>query len=239
MNKITCERRVYNKVLSTHSHSFAQLILPLNGILDIETDRKKLMLGEDHLFFLPPKCEHSFKADSTNEFLVMDIPSQMVGKCDKSGMCGGSRLQFDERWKAVRFLLLSEIKSSGSSGNPGHIESLFHYFYQFISESATPDSIKYIHDHFTEDIDISTLAEIEHYNTGYYSEWFKKNMSVSAKEYIQSLRIDRAKQLLLNTDFSILQIAQLVGYSHNSALTRVFKSFEDITPAQFRRNIRK
>lgn len=64
-------------------------------------------------------------------------------------------------------------------------------------------------------------------------------MSVSAKEYIQSLRIDRAKQLLLNTDFSILQIAQLVGYSHNSALTRVFKSFEDITPAQFRRNLRK
>lgn len=236
MNNITCERRIYNKELSIHSHSFAQLILPLEGILDIETDHKKLMLDTKHLFFLPPDCVHSFKANNTNEFLVMDIPHNLVGNCSRHNIQGGSKFIFDDRWKAVRFLLLSEI---GKANNSSAINSLFHYFYQFILNDNTPDSIKYINKHFTENIDLQTLADIEHYNAGYYSEWFKKNMSVSPKEYIQKLRIDKAKQLLLDTNFNILQISHIVGYSHNSTLTRVFKSFEGITPAQFRQQFRK
>lgn len=99
------------------------------------------------------------------------------------------------------------------------------------------ESIEYINEHFYENIDLKTLADIEHYNTSYYSEWFKNNTGVTVTEYIKNLRIKKAKEFLADTDMSILKIAQRVGYEHNSSFTRIFKESEKISPAEFRKTI--
>lgn len=59
---------------------------------------------------------------------------------------------------------------------------------------------------------------------------------VSPVEYIQNLRVKKAKELLLNTDLTTLQISQIVGYEHNSSFTRVFKYLEKISPSEFRKS---
>lgn len=233
MNSIKCERRIYDCEFNTHAHSYAQLILPLHGILNIKTNYKKLALEDDHLFFLPPDCEHTFRADKNNEFLVLDIASNMLNRYDMENMIGGRELLFDDKWKAIRYLLLNEADNNKCSSS---IINLFLYCYDFIADGGNlPDSIKYINEHFTEDIDLKKLAAIEHYNVSYYSEWFKNKMKVSPVEYIQKLRIEKAKELFLNTDLTILQIAQMIGYEHNSSFTRVFKNLEKMTPAEFKR----
>ena len=236
MNNIKCERRIYNFKINTHAHEYGQLILPLHGVLSIETDYKKLRLKDDSLFFLPPDCKHTFNADNNNEFLVLDIPSKMLNKYDMEKMCGGRDFLFDEKWKAIRYLLLNETDINQNSSS---INNLFLYFYNFITTENLPNSIKYINEHFTEDIVLKKLADIEHYNVSYYSEWFKHNMNLSPIEYIQNLRVKRAKELLLNTNLTVLQISQMVGYEHNSSFTKVFKHLEKISPAEFRRNIKK
>lgn len=236
MDNIKCERRIYNVKSDTHTHEFGQLIMPLQGVLSIETDYKKLDLKDDSLFFLPPDCRHTFNANNTNEFLVLDIPDKMLNKYDMEKMCGGRDILFDEKWKAIRYLLLNEVDINQNSSS---INNLFLYFYNFITTENSPNSIKYINEHFTEDIDLKKLADIEHYNISYYSEWFKNNMNVSPIEYIQNLRVKRAKELLLNTNLTILQISQMVGYEHNSSFTKVFKHLVKISPAEFRKNIKK
>ena len=52
-------------------------------------------------------------------------------------------------------------------------------------------SVEYINEHYIDDIDLKKLAQIEHYNMNYYTEWFKKNMGVSPIEYLKKLRIDK------------------------------------------------
>jgi len=212
------------------------LILPIHGILYIETNYKKLALNDEHLFFLPPDCKHSFRANKSNEFLVLDISNNMLNKYDMEKMIGGREFLFDDKWKAIRYLLLNEANNKKSSSS---INDLFLYCYHFIADGSIPDSIKYINEHFTEDIDLKKLADIEHYNISYYSEWFKNKMNVSPVEYIQNLRVKKAKELLLNTNLTILQISQIVGYEHNSSFTRVFKYLEKISPTEFRRKIKK
>ncbi|MVX65310.1 helix-turn-helix domain-containing protein [Clostridium chromiireducens] len=236
MNNIKCERRIYSFKSDTHTHEYGQLILPLQGILSIETDYKKLELKDDSLFFLPPDCKHTFNANNTNEFLVLDIPDKMLNKYDMEKMCGGRDILFDEKWKAIRYLLLNEADINQNSSS---INNLFLYFYNFITTENLPNSVKFINEHFTEDIDLKKLADIEHYNVSYYSEWFKNNMNISPTEYIQNLRVKRAKELLLNTNLTVLQISQMVGYEHNSSFTKVFKHLEKISPAEFRKNIKK
>lgn len=87
---IKCELRIYNFKINTHAHEYGQLILPLHGILSIETDYKKLKLKDDYLFFLPPDCEYTFNSGSNNEFLVLDIPDKMLNKYDMGKICGGN-----------------------------------------------------------------------------------------------------------------------------------------------------
>ena len=105
-------------------------------------------------------------------------------------------------------------------------------------ENREFESIKYINNHLAEDIDLKKLADIEHYNNTYYVEWFKKKTGFSPMEYIQNKRIEKSKELLLNTDLNILQVGEAVGYKHNSSFTRVFKKLENITPKEFRLNFK-
>jgi YesN/AraC family two-component response regulator len=233
LNSVKCERRIYNYKVNTHTHSHAQLILPIHGILYIETNYKQLTLEGEHLFFLPPDCKHTFRADKSNEFLVLDISKNIVNKYEMEKLKGGKEILFDDRWKAIRYLLLNEANNKKSSSS---LTNLFLYCYDFIADESMHDSIKYINEHFAEDIDLKKLAGIEHYNISYYSEWFKNRMKVTPVEYIQNLRVKKARELLLNYNFTILQIAQMVGYEHNSSFTRVFKSLEKMTPAEFRKS---
>ncbi|EET87064.1 transcriptional regulator, AraC family [Clostridium carboxidivorans P7] len=236
MDSIKCERRIYNSKISTHTHEYGQLILPLLGMLSIETTYKRLKLKDDSLFFLPPDCEHTFNAYNSNEFLVLDIPDKMLNEYDMKKMRGGKDFLFNEKWKAIRYLLLSETDNNKSSSS---INNLFLYFYNLITMENFPNSIKYINENFTENIDLKKLSDIEHYNVSYYSEWFKNNMNVSPIEYVQNLRVKKAKEFLLNTNLTILQISQMVGYEHNSSFTKVFKHIEKISPSEFRKKIQK
>jgi AraC-like DNA-binding protein len=201
-------------------------------MLYIETNYKKLTLEDDHLFFLPPDCKHTFRGDKSNEFLVLDISNSILNKYDMDKMVGGREVLFDDKWNAIRYLLLNEADNKRGSSS---ITNLFLYCYDFIANESIPESIKYINEHFAEDIDLKKLSVMEHYNISYYTEWFKNKMKVSPVEYIQNLRVKKAKELLLNSNLSILQISQIVGYEYNSSFTRVFKYLEKISPAEFRK----
>lgn len=237
MNGILSERRVYKDIIITHSHDYGQLILPISGSMDIKTEHKNLGLDDKHLFFLPPSNTHAFKSDKPNEFLVLDIPHYMLNENDMDLLKDGIELSLDEKWKAIRFLIINELKDDFYNGES--LSKLYHYFSPFIFEKNLPGSVKYIHEHYNENIDLQVLANIEHYNFTYYSEWFKKNMGISPTEYIQKLRVQRAKELLENTDLNLIQIANEVGYNHNSSLTRVFKLHEKTTPLEYKMKIRK
>ena len=232
MHNIVVEKRNYNNKLNKHSHDYAQLMLPLNGKIYLETEYKKLTLEEKYIFFLPPNCEHYYQGEENNEFLVLDIPKHLVTISDMEKIKGGSKLLLDEKWDAIRNLLLNEIYTKNSSNN---INNLFHFFYNFLITENTSVSIKHINENFTEDIKIEQLAEMEHYNPSYYSEWFKKNMGVSPKDYIQNLRVTKAKELLLDTDYTITQIGQIVGYKHSPSFTRVFKEQTGYSPVEYRK----
>ncbi|KJR47430.1 Transcriptional regulator, AraC family [Desulfosporosinus sp. I2] len=233
-NKIICEHRTYTDVMKTHDHRFVQLILPLQGVLNIRTDAKELKLDEGHLFLLPPSCQHTFWAKQNNKFLVLDIPQFMFQLGELDNFPGGQNYEMDEKWKAIRFLLLSEVDQDEIESS--RISSLFHYFNTFLTEYQIPDSVKYIQQFYNEEISLEKLASLEHYTVNYFCSWFKGIMNCTPMAYLKRVRIQQSKQLLLETSLNILQIAWEVGYVHQSSLNRVFKEIEGITPAEYRRN---
>lgn len=64
----------------------------------------------------------------------------------------------------------------------------------------------------------------------------KSYMDVGYKQYINSLRMNKAKQLLRTTDLPIATIAEQVGYSYPNSFARTFRNSEGIAPNEFRKN---
>src|SRR5579875_457105 len=152
----------------------------------------------------------------------------------------GISYKLNNRWKGIRALILDEIDNY-SVCRPALME-LYPYISHYLIQEQQPLSIRYIHEHYNQNITVQQLASIEHYNRSYYSEWFLKETGKSPSVYIQEVRLNKAKELLCNTELPILHIAIQVGLEHQSSLTRLFQKYEGLTPSQFRKkhsNVKK
>lgn len=236
LRNILAERRSYSETVYTHTHTHAQLILPLQGAISIDTDEPH-PLTEQSLLFLPPNCQHTFYGHERNQVLVLDIPGQLCPDKDMRRLEKGLCRSMDDRWQALRFLLLNEVNDRPATHQA--VTDLFRYAYHLLMELTRPRSIQYLHDHYAENIPLTTLAALEGYNPTYYSEWFKKTTGLTPSVYMQKLRLETAKNLLAETDLPILHIAQQVGYEHHASLTRLFRDYEGLTPADYRHKTRK
>ncbi|SDJ14587.1 helix-turn-helix transcriptional regulator [Alteribacillus bidgolensis] len=232
IKKIVAERRTYTATQDTHSHCYAQLILPLQGELLIKAGEQNLQLDDQTLFFVPPECDHTFHSVVRNEFLILDIPHFMLTKSKLHNR--GVSYKLNNQWKGIRYLILNEIDQH--SLHRSALTELYPYISHYLLQEQQPKSIRYIHDHYNENITVNKLASLEHYNRSYYSDWFLKETGKSPSIYIQEVRLNKAKELLRNTDLPILHIAIQVGLEHQSSLTRLFQKYEGITPSHFRKN---
>ncbi|MGB3495803.1 MAG: AraC family transcriptional regulator [Elainellaceae cyanobacterium] len=233
MTLLIGDRRTYPQHIDTHSHSYAQLIVPLWGTLNIATPTHQLHLGCDRLFFLPPKCLHRFHSHSRNEFLVLDIDLAIVPQLAQISSVGGQVAALDERWQAWRSLLLAEIDGSTSP----HLTPLVRYACDRLDvmSQQRPPSVQYLHDHIAEPLNLKVLAAQEGYTPTYFSEWFKQCMGRSPQDYLQHLRLERAAELLQHTDWAIAHVASEVGYAHGASLTRLFQRHYGRSPLAHRR----
>ena len=97
--------------------------------------------------------------------------------------------------------------------------------------------ISEIREHYMEDISLTSLAAKYNISMGRLSEMIKESLKVNFSDYIASLRIQRAKELLRDESLSIQEIAEIVGYNDYFYFTKVFKKVEGISPSKYRKSI--
>ncbi|MTI59738.1 MAG: helix-turn-helix domain-containing protein [Firmicutes bacterium] len=93
---------------------------------------------------------------------------------------------------------------------------------------------KYIKGHFIEELSLSSLAEELNISAGYLSALFREVTDIGFSEYITGLRINKAKDLLSNTNIKIYEISKMVGYHNPYYFSRVFKKTTGKTPSEYR-----
>ena len=101
-------------------------------------------------------------------------------------------------------------------------------------------AINYIDANYNKPITLADVAKASHLSVSRLAHIFKEQMGITVIDYLTSVRIERAKQLLLATDQNCTEICFEVGYNNQSYFTRTFKGFVGMTPLQFRtKNQRK
>jgi AraC-like DNA-binding protein len=92
----------------------------------------------------------------------------------------------------------------------------------------------YIEEHLAENIELETLAEIAGLSKWHFARAFKQSVGTPPHFYLIQRRLERAQELLAETDLSLGQIALKSGFSDQSHFSRRFRMFVGVTPRSFR-----
>lgn len=126
---------------------------------------------------------------------------------------------------------------------------LLRYFHQngsdfFITSDSNLDLLErlqpafnYIELHYDELLTAPILAKLCNMSPSYFSRSFNAQMSMSLNEYINYIRITEAEKLLISTTLNITEIANMVGFNTTSYFIKLFKTYKNISPKQFRKEV--
>lgn len=93
---------------------------------------------------------------------------------------------------------------------------------------------EYLHDHYCENLSLKLLGEKFYINNVYLGQLFKKKYEISFREYMNQLRIDRAAQLLRDSNLRVYAIAEQVGFHNADYFINKFVQLMGTTPQQYR-----
>ncbi len=194
--------------------------------------------------------DHYLQIRLTSRF-IQSVARQTIGQNpDQLELLPEFRTR-DPQIEAIGMMLLAELKQE-SFGGRLYIESLanvlavhllrkyaaakphLHIYEGGLPERQLRQVLDYINDHLHRDIKLADLAALLDMSQFHFSHLFKQSIGTSPYQYLLQQRIERAKQLLKQTDQSIMDIAFLCGFNSHSHLSKQFRQLAGMTPKAYR-----
>ena len=97
-------------------------------------------------------------------------------------------------------------------------------------------AVRYLNNNYQKETKLERLADLCDLSPSYFSRLFNKSTGKSVKDYVKSLRLKRACELLLSTDRTVVNIAAEVGYVDCGYFCKLFKKEFACTPLEYRKN---
>ncbi|GFH42720.1 hypothetical protein Hs30E_12710 [Lactococcus hodotermopsidis] len=95
--------------------------------------------------------------------------------------------------------------------------------------------LDYIEAHFSEQITLTALSEKFHFSYNYLSSYFSTNYNATFSDYLKTLRMEKAKTLLKNSELNLSEISEAIGFSDLAYFSKVFKKEIGTSPSKYRR----
>jgi len=92
----------------------------------------------------------------------------------------------------------------------------------------------FLHENYYRDLSLEEVAESVHLTPHYFSKLFKKQTGQTFIDYVTTLRIEKAKELLRDERLNIKEVCYDVGYKDPNYFSRVFKKWTNLTPKEYR-----
>lgn len=94
--------------------------------------------------------------------------------------------------------------------------------------------VKYINSHISENVSTSVLSDVTGYSSGYLSRIFRQEIGMSIHDYVAQTRMNLAKEMLVNTNLKIYEVAENCGYENTTYFIKIFRISTGITPQDYR-----
>lgn len=221
-----------DKSIFTYGYSLVEEQQLINCIKTGDYAKSERMLKEIMKSFFTDKVV----AIQTAKCLLFDIMGTLFKTMDE--MSVADKDSFMEELKPVSRLLGCETLEDIQREMMDILRNVCGYIEQkkgSHNHRLLKDVVQYIGSHYNdENLSISGIADHFDVSLTYLSKFFKEQTGDGLLEYINRYRLDKAKQLLRESEGNVADIARMVGFYNSNALIRVFKKYEGITPGQYK-----
>ncbi|KAM3116553.1 AraC family transcriptional regulator [Phormidesmis sp. 146-33] len=217
------------------------------------------LYGKGDISITPAKMPFFARWEGDDHYLHIRIASQFIQNvareslerdCERLELLPEFRTR-DPQIEAIGMMLLTELQQDNLGGRL-YIDSLsnvlaVHLLRQYaavkpalpIYNGGLPQRqllkvLDYINDHLDQAIKLADLAALLEMSQFHFSHLFKQAIGTSPHQYLLQQRIERAKQLLKQSNQSILDIALMCGFNSHSHLSKQFRQATGITPKAYR-----
>lgn len=110
---------------------------------------------------------------------------------------------------------------------------------RYMQNDKIREILLYINQHFRENLSLQQVADNVYLSKSYVSRLFKEQTGTDFSDYLRAIRIEKARFLLLSTDYSITQISESCGFANINTMTANFKAQYNQTPSEYKKNHKK
>lgn len=249
-----------------HSHSYHQIISVLKGSGQIRIGEEVFPLTERSIFLIHPHVPHAILRGGPGDHpQLMDIKfSLQDGPLAQDVDRLPPRLE-DRLFSKFQYYF-DRILRESEENLPYSYDRICMYFGLALTtllrsgegkgnselpnppEENTPRQIggvdmqaitQYIQQNYASPISLEELAKVAIVSKSTLIQAFKLAFDTTPIKYINRIRLEKAKALLLNTDSSISEISEMVGFQSLHYFSRYFKSHENLAPVEYRQRYSK
>ena len=232
--------------LSFNRHENIEILYFLEGEANIYCDAVSFVAKKGDIVVFPSGCLHAVSAEDTlYDCLIIDR-----GLCLAAGVDTGA-LHFvphitDETLSSLYLAVEEEV----GKGEPvyrtlavrGAVMSLLAYLCRRYAEKREEKSrtdigvdkaIRYVRDHLSEDVSVDMLAAVAGFSKYHFVREFKRVTSYTVVTYLNIARIEKSKELLMQGEMGIGEVATACGYNNLSYFSKMFRSYTGMTPSEY------
>lgn len=241
IQQISLHLRCYGDEPAQHSHDHHQLVLPLQGRLELAVETLGGEVGACQAAVIPAGSAHVFAATEENRFLVADLPAALAPSLETLPPF----VELDEALlHYVRFLHLQQGARGAEESRRQMLLLLVQLLHERQGGRLRPDhrinaARRFIDEHFHRPIRTAELAAVAHLSVRQLNALFRDRLGKTPHQYLLQRRMERARQLLETTALSIQRIADAVGYASLSSFSEGFSRYHGRPPSHYRRKAEK
>ena len=234
-----------------HIHEDIELVFVKKGAGKAYCDGKKYILLENSFFLVFPNQVHHYSECLEGEYTVIIIKPLVLNGCDNvfnEGIPSFALWHFEENCDDNTVFLteiaMREFERDGYSLIiKSYLTALFAKLltvYKIEKNSVNQDTllqiVQYCSLHYKENITVNSIAEKLNISRSTVSHIFSSRLSMNFCDYINSLRLSEAEQMLKNKSYSITEISYLSGFSTIRTFNRAFRKKHGVSPSAFRKS---
>ena len=236
-----------------HSHDFCEILYVAGGAGEAILEGKKFRLAPGDLVVVNPGTLHEERSDAKaplrliflaiRDFAVPGLPAGCLSQEKYRVLsCGEYRYKMDIYLRELLQETSSQIEFYQEISQ-GLVSALLVLVMRLIrinpeDEAALSQECQKIKEHldqnFTSPITLDSLSETVYISKHYLSHLFKEQTGVSPIKYLTSKRMEKACELLSETELPVSEVSKAVGYENPLYFSQVFKRIYGISPVKYR-----
>lgn len=224
-----------------HAHPYFELIFFLEGRADIDAGQESLGISLFDVLIYPPGLEHLERLAGGRAQEVICLWADL-GSCARFDHA----IRLEDSTGAFRQLFEAILRESAGHRRfreeilRCHLCALVWQLRQHFCEPAAEAHsrlercLNYIQEHYARDFSMGVLAKLAFVSPSYLFRLFRRNTGMTPVNYRNTVRVEKAKLLLLDRTLKMEDIADRVGFGDPRYFARVFRRVTGETPSGFR-----